>query len=48
MEFVDGFSKTKKENDYMFLVFDRFNKISILMPCKKSIKAQDETNMFFE
>jgi hypothetical protein len=32
----------------MFVVVDRFNKMCILMPCKKTIKGQEATNMFFE
>jgi hypothetical protein len=31
-----------------FVVVDRFNKMCILMPCKKTIKGQEATNMFFE
>jgi hypothetical protein len=46
--FVGGFPRTRKGHDYLFVVVDRFSKMCILMPCKKTIKGQDATNMFFE
>jgi hypothetical protein len=35
MDFVGGFPTTRKGHDYLFVVVDRFNKMCILMPCKK-------------
>jgi hypothetical protein len=48
MDFVGGLPTTKKGHDYLFVVVDRFNKMCILMPCKKIIKGQEATNKFFE
>nr|QHR91263.1 hypothetical protein Q903MT_gene5295 [Picea sitchensis] len=48
MDFVGGLPTTRKGHDYLFVVVDRFSKMCILMPCKKTIKGQEATNMFFE
>jgi hypothetical protein len=48
MDFMGGFPRTRKGHDYLFVVVDRFSKMCILMPCKKTIKGQDATIMFFE
>jgi len=48
MDFVGGLLRKRKGHYYMLVVFDRFNKMCILMPCKKTIKGQDPTNMLFE
>jgi hypothetical protein len=32
----------------MFVVVDRFSKMCIIMPCKKTIRGQEVANMFFE
>ena len=48
MDFVGGFLRIRKGHDYLFVVVDRFCKMYILMPCKKTFKGQDETNMFIE
>jgi hypothetical protein len=48
MDFVGGFPTTRKRDDYLFMVVERFNKMCILIPCKKTIKGQEETKMFFE
>jgi len=47
MEFVGGLPKAKKGHDYLFVVGDRFNKMCVLMPCKKTISRQEATNLFF-
>jgi hypothetical protein len=39
---------TRKGHDYLFVVVDKFSKMCILMPCKKTIKGQEAANMFFE
>jgi hypothetical protein len=48
MDFVGGLPTTRKGHDYLFVVVDRFNKMCILMPCKKAIKGHEAKNMFFE
>ena len=48
MDFVSGKQTTRKGNDYVFVVVYRLSKMCILMPCKKTIKGQEATNMFFE
>jgi hypothetical protein len=35
MDFVGGLPMTKGGHDYLYVVVDRFNKMCILMPCKK-------------
>jgi hypothetical protein len=48
MYFLEGLATTKKGHEYMFMVFQRFNKMFILIPYKKTLKGQDEEKMFFE
>jgi hypothetical protein len=48
MDFVGCLPTTRKVHDYIFLVVDRFNKMCILMPYKKTISGQEATNNFFE
>jgi len=48
MDFMGDFLRTKRGHDYVFVVVDRFSMMYILMPCKKTIKGQDATIMFFE
>jgi len=47
MDFVGGLPTTRKGHDYMFVVFDRFNKMCVLMPCKNTMSGQEATNLFF-
>jgi hypothetical protein len=48
MDFLGGLPTTKKGHDYIFVVVDRFNKMCILIPCKKTINGQEATTKFFE
>jgi hypothetical protein len=48
MDFVGGLPTTRKGHDYLFVVVERFKKMCILMPCIKTIKGQEATNMFSE
>ena len=41
-------SSTKKGNDYVFVVVDRFSKMAILVTCKKNITAEATAKLFFE
>ena len=40
MDFVGGLPMSRKKHDYIFVVVDRFSKMCILMPCKKTITAE--------
>jgi hypothetical protein len=48
MGFMGSLPKMRKGHDYLFVVVDRFNKMCILMTCKKTIKGKEATKMFFE
>jgi hypothetical protein len=37
----------REVHDYFYVVVDRFNKMCILMPCKKKITAKHIANIFF-
>jgi hypothetical protein len=47
MDLVGGFPMSRKGHDYLFVVVDRFNKMCILMPCKKRVIVGHTTKMFF-
>ena len=40
MDFVGVLPKSRKQHDYLYVVVDRFSKMCILMPCKKTITAE--------
>jgi hypothetical protein len=44
MDFVGGLPTTRKGHGYIFVVVDRFRKMCILMPCKKTIKGQEASS----
>jgi hypothetical protein len=46
MDFVGGLPMTKGVHDYLYVVVDRFNKMCILMPCRKKITAEKTANLF--
>jgi hypothetical protein len=48
MDFLGGLPTMQKGHDYLFVVVDMFKKMCILMPCKKTIKGQEATKLFFE
>ena len=47
MDFVGGLPLLKRGHDYLYVVVDRFNKMCILMPCKKKITAEQIAQLFF-
>ena len=47
MDFVGGLPKSRKQHDYLYVVVDRFSKMCILMPCKKTITAEQTAELFF-
>jgi hypothetical protein len=48
MYFMEVLPKTRKGHDYLLVEVDRFNEMCILMPCKNTIKGQEEAKIFFE
>jgi hypothetical protein len=48
MDFMVDLPTTRKGHDYLFVVVDRLRKMCILLPCKKTIKGQEATNLFFD
>jgi hypothetical protein len=48
MDYIYFLPSTKKGNDCVFVVVDKFSKMSILTSCKKSITVEDTTKLFFE
>jgi hypothetical protein len=48
MDYMSGLPSTKWGNDYVFVVVDRFSKMEILVPYKKSIKAEAIAKLFLE
>ena len=46
-DFVGGLPTTRKGHDYLFVVVDKFSKMCVLMPCKKSISEQEAANLSF-
>lgn len=47
MDFVGGLPTTRNGHGYTFVVVDKFNKMCVLMPCKRTISEQEATNLFF-
>ena len=47
MDFVGGLPMTKGGHDYLYVVVDKFNKMCILMPCKKQINAEKNAKLLF-
>jgi hypothetical protein len=48
MDYMSGLPSTKKGNDCVFVVVDRFSKMAILTAYKKNITAADTAKIFFE
>jgi hypothetical protein len=48
MDYMSGLLSTKHGNDYVFVVANRFSKMSIMMACKKNITAEATSKLFFE
>jgi hypothetical protein len=48
MDYMSRLPSTKHGNDGVFVVIDRFSKMAVLTPCKKSITVEDTTKLFFE
>ena len=48
MDYMSDLPSTKHGNDYVFMVVDRFSKMEILTPFKKSITVEATAKIFFE
>jgi hypothetical protein len=48
MDYMSGLLSTKQGNDCVFVVVDRFSKMTILVACKKSITTEVTAKLFFE
>jgi hypothetical protein len=48
MDYMSCLLSTKRGNDCVFVVLDRFSKMVILVTCKKSITAEATAKIFFE
>jgi len=48
MDYMSALPSTKRGNDRVFVVVDRFSKMAILAACKKNIIAEATTKFFFE
>ncbi|KAI5317450.1 hypothetical protein L3X38_037157 [Prunus dulcis] len=48
VDFLGLLPKTKFGNDYLFVVVDRFSKMIILIPCKKTVTREGAAKLFFQ
>ena len=48
MDFVGGLPMSRKGHDYLYVVVDRFNKMCLSMPCKKTITTEQTAYLFFQ
>jgi hypothetical protein len=48
IHYMSSLLSTKRGNDYVFVVVDRFSKMAILVAYKKSIKTEATAKLFFE
>jgi hypothetical protein len=48
MDYMSVLPSTKRGNDRVFVLVDRFSKMAISATCKKSITIEATTKLFFE
>jgi hypothetical protein len=48
MDYMPTLPSTKRGNECVFMVVDRFSKMVIMTSWKKNINAEATTNIFFE
>jgi hypothetical protein len=48
MDYMSDLPSTKRGNDFVFVVVDRFSKMVIMAACKNNITVEATTKLFFE
>ena len=48
MDFMSGLPSSRRGNDCIYVVVDRFSNMAIMVACKKMISVEETTKLFFE
>ena len=48
MDYLTGYPTTKHQHDAILVVVDRFSKMALLIPCKKTTTTHQTLQLFFE
>ena len=48
MDCMSGLPSTNHNNEFVFMVIDKFSKMAIMVACKKNITAEATAKLFFE
>jgi hypothetical protein len=48
MDFFGGLPMTHRGHDFLFDMVDRFNKLCLLIPCKKTISRREAIELFLK